>query len=76
MEYISNCPMMLVDDVTVELRHLSSLCHVMAKLQDCHDTVDTESVGDTMCLIRDCLDTQIKVLDGIQWPKGKAVGHE
>ena len=74
MEYISNTPMFIVDDVIVELRHLSSLCHVMAQLQDYHDTVNTEAVGDAMCLIRDILDTQVKTLDAIQWPKGKAVG--
>ena len=77
MEYIgkiSEHPMMIVDDVSVELRHLSSLCHVMAQLQDYHDTVSTEAMGDTMCLIRDCLDAQLKALEAIKWPKGKAVG--
>lgn len=74
MEYISNTPMFLVDDVIVELRHLSSLCHVIGQLQDCHDTVDTEVVGDAMYLIRDILDAQVKALDAIQWPSGKAVG--
>lgn len=74
MEYISNTPMFMVDDVIVELRHLSSLCHVMAQLQDYHDTVNTEVVGGAMCLIRDILDTQVKTLDAIQWPSGKAVG--
>lgn len=76
MEYIgkiSEHPMMIVDDVTVELRHLSNLCHVMSLLQDHHDTVNTEAVGDAMCLIRDCLDTQLKALDAIQWPMGKTV---
>lgn len=75
MEYIgriSEHPMMIVDDVSVELRHLSNLCHVMAQLQDHHDTVDADAVGDAMCLIRDCLDVQLKALEAIRWPKGKA----
>ncbi len=74
MECINNSPMLLVDDVIVELRRLSSLCHVMGQFQDYHDTVNTETVGDTMCLIRDILDHQVKALDAIQWRKEKAVG--
>ncbi len=72
MEYQVECPMLTVDGAVYALRCISSLCHVMTELQCSNDAVAAESVGDMMGLIRDCLDEQIKVLDGIQWsPKGR-----
>lgn len=74
MEDINSCPMIVVDEVTLELRHLSNLCFVMAQLRDRTDAIDAEAVGDAMRVIWDFLDRQIKVLDSIDWFAEKAVG--
>lgn len=74
MEDINRCPMVVVEEVALELRHLSNLCFVMAQLQDRHDVIDAEAVGDAMRVIWDFLDRQIQVLDGIDWFAEKAVG--
>ncbi len=71
MECRVECPMLTVDGAVYALRRISSLCHVMTELQCSNDAVAAESVGDMMGLIRDCLDEQIKVLDGIQWSPRK-----
>lgn len=71
MECQVECPMLTVDEAVYALRRISSLCHVMTQVQCSHDTVDAEAVGDMMGLLRDCLDEQIKVLDGIQWTPRK-----
>lgn len=77
MEVIKNkteSPMLAVDDVVFELRRLSCLVNMLTRLQARDDYVDLEDIGLAMGLIRDNLDYQIKALDTIQWPKGKAVG--
>lgn len=63
----TNCPMLEVDDIIIELKHLSSLCNMLSQVRGEHTLVSFEVVGDTMMLIRDCLDQQINALDGIHW---------
>ena len=66
-------PILVVSNVELELQRLSDMCHLLAQLHDRQDTVDLEAVGHAMGVIRDILDAQVKALEAIQWPKGKAV---
>lgn len=67
MENISSDPMFIVENAVNELQRLSSLCSVVIWMSD--ETRDPEitAIGDTVEILRNGLDTQIKTLDHIQW---------
>ena len=72
MEVIKNVaesPIIVVGDVVFELEKLSGLCFLLSQFQN-NKPADTIALND----IGDCLDRQIKALDGIQWTQQKAVG--
>lgn len=72
MEVIKNVaegPIIVVGDVVFELEKLSGLCFLLSQFQN-NKPADTIALSD----IGDCLDRQIKALDGIQWTQQKAVG--
>jgi len=64
-------PLVVVGDVILDLQRLANLCSVMSMLKDRSDELTAEEVGDTMGLLRDALDRQVKALDAIQWPRAK-----
>lgn len=79
MEAIKNVaesPIIVVSDVVFELEKLSGLCFLLSQFQNNKpaDTIALSDIGDTMTVIWDCLDRQIKALDGIQWAQQKAAG--
>lgn len=74
MEYISNSPMMAVEDVSIELQRLSSVCNVLSMAGESGLEAKMADISNIMRVLRDCLDVQINALDAIQWAKGKAVG--
>lgn len=79
MEVIKNVaesPIIVVGDVVFELEKLSGLCFLLSQFQNNKpaDTIALSDIGDAMTVIGDCLDRQIKALDGIQWTQQKAVG--
>ena len=60
-------PMNVVENATTVLTLISSLCALMMNI-DAHDmSVRSEDVAQVMNYFHDCLDEQIKALDGIQW---------
>ena len=79
MEVIKNVaesPSLIVSDVVFELEKLSGLCFLLSQFQNNKpaDTIALSDIGDTMTVIWDCLDRQIKALDAIQWTQQKAAG--
>jgi len=64
-------PLVVVGDVILDLQRLANLCSVMSMLKDRSDELTAEEVGDTMGLLRDALDRQVKALDAIQLPRAK-----
>lgn len=74
MEYISNSPMMAVEDVSLELQRLSSVCNVLSMAGESGLNAKMEDICNIMRVLRDCLDIQINALDGIQWAQQKVAG--
>lgn len=67
METTSNSPMLIVEDVVIELQRLSSLCSVIIWMSDENDHPEINAMGDTVEVLRNGLNAQIKTLDAIQW---------
>lgn len=62
-------PIGVVGSVSIELERLSSLCNVLTLISANDSEVETTDVSNAMGVIRDCLDIQIKALDGIDWKR-------
>ena len=67
METTSNSPMLIVEDVVIELQRLSSLCSVIIWMSDENGHPEINAMGDTVEVPRNSLNAQIKTLDAIQW---------
>ena len=67
METTSNSPMLIVEDVVIELQRLSSLCSVIIWMSDENGHPEINAMGDTVEVLRNGLNAQIKTLDAIQW---------
>ena len=67
METTSNSPMLIVEDVVIELQRLSSLCSVIIWMSDENGHPEINAMGDTVEVLRNSLNAQIKTLDAIQW---------
>ncbi len=68
MKHENKNPIFTVDHTIYKLQRLAGLCHMLCCLTDPNDSVDLEAVGDTMGIVRDCLNQQIEALQSIQWP--------
>ena len=67
METTSNSPMLIVEDVVIELQRLSSLCSIIIWMSDENGHPEINAMGDTVEVLRNGLNAQIKTLDTIQW---------
>ena len=67
METTSNSPMLIVEDVVIGLQRLSSLCSVIIWMSDENGHPEINAMGDTVEVLRNSLNAQIKTLDAIQW---------
>ena len=67
METTSNSPMLIVEDVVIELQRLSSLCSIIIWMSDENGHPEINAMGDTVEVLRNSLNAQIKTLDTIQW---------
>lgn len=64
-------PLEVVAGVSVELERISSLLNVLTQIQGNYSEIELTDFSNTIGVIRDCLDCQIKALDGIDW-RGQA----
>ena len=67
METASSRPMLIVEDAVIELQRLSSLCSVIIWMSDENGHPEINAMGDTVEVLRNGLNAQIKTLDTIQW---------
>lgn len=65
-------PWGVVTGVSVELERLSGVLSLLVHIQDNSSEIDPADFSNTMGVLRDYLDIQIKALDSIRWkPEGR-----
>lgn len=64
---VEEFPRAVVDGVSVELERMSSVLNVLTQIQNGASEIDLTDFSNTMGVLRDYLDIQIKELDSICW---------
>lgn len=64
---VEEFPRAVVDGVSVELERMSSVLNVLTQMQNGASEIDLTDFSNTMGVLRDYLDIQIKALDSICW---------